>query len=73
MEKHKEELKKIHERIKSRQDALRELRKVAPNLHEEVLKVDKSMFPLVLNGPVETPPILNYIAPDKALDKRERK
>ena len=64
MKTHKEELHKLQARAKSRQDALNELKKVSIDLYNEAIKVNRTMYPLVLNGPVETPPFHEYIAPD---------
>ena len=64
MKAHKEDLHKLQIRAKSRQDALKELKKVSMDLYNEAIKVSRTIYPLVLNGPVETPPFNDYIAPD---------
>ena len=60
----RDELRKLQVVISSRELALRELKKVSPWHYEEAMKTDESLFPLHLQGPTETPPILGYIAPD---------
>ena len=64
MKNHREELHKLQLRSKSRQDALRELKKISTELFNEAIKVNRTIFPLLLNGPVETPPLEGYVAPD---------
>ena len=64
MKSHKEELHKLQVRAKSRQDALKELKKISIELFTEATKVNRTMFPLILNGPVETPAFKDYIPPD---------
>ena len=64
MQKHVKELRIIRDKLKCRTDALRELKKESEFLYNEALKVDKINFPLVLNGPMETPPIAEYQPPD---------
>ena len=64
MKSHREELHKLQVRAKSRQDALKELKKISIELFTEATKVNRTMFPLILNGPVETPAFKDYIPPD---------
>ena len=60
----RDELRKLQDVISSRELALRELKKVSLWHFEEAVKTDDSLFPLHLQGPTETPPIVGYIAPD---------
>lgn len=48
----------------SQQRALNELREVSEDLYQAAIKVDESILPYQLTGPVETPPIENYQSPD---------
>ena len=64
MKTHREELNKLQVRARSRQDALNELKKISMDLYNEAIKVNRTIYPLVLNGPVETPAFDEYIAPD---------
>jgi len=48
----------------SQQRALNELRQISESLYQEAIKIDESILPLKLTGPVETPPIENYQSPD---------
>ena len=63
-------LQNINDKVKSRSNAMRELKKESDFLYTEALTVDKKMFPLTLNGPVETPPLDGYEAPDFVLEKK---
>ena len=69
MQQHVKELRIVRDRLKCRNDALRELKKESEFLYNEALKVDKINFPLVLKGPMETPPIAGYQPPDFVDDK----
>ncbi len=61
---HKDELHQLQVQAKSRQDALRELKKISPKLFDEAIKVNQTLFPMTLNGPVDTPPFKDYVPPD---------
>ncbi len=50
--------------IKSRERALRELKKLAPLLYTKSLGLNSELFPLECMGPSATPPILSYIPPE---------
>ena len=63
-ERQRKELRKLQDVISSRELALRELKKVSIWHYEEAVKTDDSLFPLHLQGPTETPPVVDYIAPD---------
>lgn len=69
MQQHLKELRVVRDRLKCRSNALRELRKESEFLYNEALKVDKINFPLILKGPMETPPIADYQPPDFVDDK----
>lgn len=64
MKDHREELNKLQVRARSRQDALNELKRISVNLYDEAIKVNRTIYPLVLNGPVETPSFTDYVPPD---------
>lgn len=64
MKKHIEELTMSRKKVDARNAALRELKKESQFLYDEALKMDKTIFPLTLMGPTETPPIEGYLAPD---------
>lgn len=64
MKSYREEHCKLQVRNGSRQDALNELKKISLNLYNEAVKVNRIVYPLILNGPVETPPCTGYVAPD---------
>ena len=64
MKKHIDDLQVIRDKIELRNKALRELQKESQFLYEEAMKVDKTMFPLTLLGPMETPPMEGYQPPD---------
>lgn len=64
MRKHIDDLRVLRDKVKSRNDALRELKKESDLLYQEALKVDKSIFPLILSGPMDTPPLDGYEPPD---------
>jgi len=70
MKNHKIDLKMIRDRVKARQDALRELKKESIFLYEEALKLDKDIYPLAIKGPMSTPPLDSYIAPDFVDEKK---
>merc|ERR1712126_52425 len=64
MKKHVNDLTILRDKMKSRRTALSELQKESVFLYDEAMKVDKTMFPLTLVGPTETPPLEDYIPPD---------
>merc|ERR1711973_8205 len=64
MQCHREDLKLIAEKIRCRNQALKELKRESQYLYDEAMKVDKLIFPLTLNGPLETPPQEGYEPPD---------
>lgn len=71
MQQHKEDLQRIQEMTRCREEALKELKKSSMFLYLEAIKIDKTLFPLEFTGPTETPPIAGYSAPD--LDPDEKK
>lgn len=64
MQQHKEDLQRVQELERCREEALKELKKSSPVLYEAAVKVDGDFFPLQFKGPTETPPIPDYLAPD---------
>lgn len=48
----------------SQQKALDELRKESEELYLEAIQIDPSLLPYKSQGPVDTPPIKDYEAPD---------
>ena len=64
MKEHISDLKSVRNKLHARSEALRELKKESLFLYEEALKVDKTIFPLVIKGPLNSPPLDGYIAPD---------
>ena len=64
MKQHKEDLQRIQELERCREEALKELKKCSLYLYHEAIKVDQDFFPVQFKGPTETPPIHDYIAPD---------
>lgn len=50
--------------LKSRQNALRELCKVSPELYCKAVELNPELFPFEWKGPTETPPIPTYTPPD---------
>ena len=50
--------------MKTREHALKELRKLSLPLYKESLELRKDIFPFKRIGPVATPPKDNYVAPD---------
>ncbi|XP_066919296.1 large ribosomal subunit protein mL40-like [Clytia hemisphaerica] len=64
MRKHVDDLRLMRNKLKCRNDALRELKKESEFLYNEALKVDKVNFPITLKGPMETPPLADYLPPD---------
>ncbi|XP_033122862.1 39S ribosomal protein L40, mitochondrial-like [Anneissia japonica] len=57
---HCDEMKYIKSMLKSQQKALEELKYESVELYELAMTTDKNLMPLVLSGPTETPPILDY-------------
>jgi len=71
MQQHREDLHRIQEMTRSREEALKELKKSSMFLYLEAIKIDQTLFPVEFTGPTETPPIVGYSAPD--LDPDEKK
>lgn len=69
MKQHKEELQRVQELERCREEALKELKKTSVFLYHEAIKVDRDFFPLEFNGPTETPPKADYLAPDMEENK----
>ena len=64
MKQHKEELQRVQELERCREEALKELKKTSLFLYHEAIKVDHDFFPVEFKGPTETPPKADYMAPD---------
>ena len=72
MQQHKEELQKVQELERCREEALKELKKSSLDLYHAAIRVDRSLFPIQFKGPTETPPIPDYVAPDMEDNKNIR-
>ncbi|XP_076055629.1 mitochondrial ribosomal protein L40 [Oratosquilla oratoria] len=59
-----EELVMIERVMAAREKALEELRKESEELYLEAIQIDPSLLPFRVKGPVATPPIEGYDAPD---------
>ena len=66
MEKHKQELQFLQGLVKSRERALKELKKVSPSLYLQALELNDKLFPFECQGPLATPPIPGYEPPELA-------
>ncbi|XP_020625730.1 39S ribosomal protein L40, mitochondrial-like [Orbicella faveolata] len=64
MQQHKEDLQRVQELERCREEALKELKKSSLHLYEQAIQVGGDLFPLQFKGPTETPPIADYMAPD---------
>ena len=64
MKKHVADVRMLQDKIKCRENALRELRKVSELLYQEAIKIDKDVYPMCIQGPVETPAQDGYEPPD---------
>lgn len=64
LQSHRNELLRLQVKARSRQDALRELKKISVDLFNQAITVNPAIFPLTLSGPVESLPIQDYIPPD---------
>lgn len=69
MKQHKEDLQRVQELERCREEALKELKKSSLYLYHEAIKVGQDFFPLQFKGPAETPPIPDYMAPDMEENK----
>ncbi|XP_005077559.1 39S ribosomal protein L40, mitochondrial [Mesocricetus auratus] len=61
---HEAERDAIKAMLDAQQEALQELKLESPELYEEAIKRDPSLFPFEKEGPHHTPPISNYQAPE---------
>lgn len=50
--------------LQSQKKALEELRKESEELYQEAIQPDLTLTPISFEGPVNTPPIKDYISPD---------
>ena len=64
MERERERRSLLGGMVQSRDKALRELKRVSPELYHKSLELNTSLFPFEWKGPTETPPLLTYIPPD---------
>ena len=64
IEKHKQEHQFLQGMLKSRENALSELKKVSPSLYDQALELNPKLFPFKCTGPTYTPPITAYVPPD---------
>lgn len=64
MEQHKQELQRLHGLKKSREKALRELKKVSLPLYNQALELNPALFPFECQPLTNTPPFPSYIPPD---------
>lgn len=63
-EQHRAEMEAIKLALEAQRQALEELRLESEELYQAALKPDPLLFPFTHEGPVYTPPIPNYYAPD---------
>ncbi|XP_046495520.1 39S ribosomal protein L40, mitochondrial isoform X2 [Equus quagga] len=61
---HEMERDTIRSMLEAQQEALQELQLMSPELHEEAIKRDPSLFPFEREGPDYTPPVSNYQPPE---------
>lgn len=61
---HFREMAAVTGMCRSRQRALEELRTESEELYQSAIQVDEQLIPFVHRGPLETPPIDGYVAPD---------
>ena len=64
MEQHKQELQRLHSLKKSRERALRELKKVSLPLYSQALELNPALFPYECQPLTYTPPFPSYTPPD---------
>ena len=64
MQQHKEDLQRVQELERCREEALKELKKSSVHLYQEAIQAEGDLFPVQFKGPTETPPIPDYLAPD---------
>ncbi|XP_008301876.1 large ribosomal subunit protein mL40 [Stegastes partitus] len=61
---HMAEVQAVELALEAQREALKELKLESEELYKAALKPDMLLFPFVHEGPVNTPPIPNYDAPD---------
>ena len=64
MEQHKLELERLQTLMKSRDKALRELKKISLPLYNQALELNPTLFPFECQALTYTPPIVTYTPPD---------
>jgi len=50
--------------VRSQSSALLELRQESEQLYQQAIEIDEKLIPFEARGPLETPPIKGYLAPD---------
>lgn len=61
---HEMERDAIRSMLKAQQEALHELQLISPELYEEAIKRDPTLFPFEKEGPDYTPPVTSYQPPE---------
>lgn len=64
MEQHKIELQQLQSLMRSREKALKELKKISLPLYSQVLELNPMLFPFECQALTSTPPLLSYVPPD---------
>lgn len=64
MEQHKCELLYLQNLMKSRDKALRELKRISLPLYNQALELNPALFPFECQSPTYTPPLPSYTPPD---------
>lgn len=54
----------IKKSIQAQDNALKELKRLSPNLYESAIQLDDNLLPRKIYGPKLTPPLRNYVSPD---------
>uniref|UniRef100_A0AC34F5M7 Large ribosomal subunit protein mL40 n=1 Tax=Panagrolaimus sp. ES5 TaxID=591445 RepID=A0AC34F5M7_9BILA len=54
----------LKESIKRQDAALKELKRLSPELYNTAIQLDQNLLPLHIKGPSLTPPIKGYVSPD---------
>ena len=64
MEQHKLELERLQTLMRSRDKALRELKKISLPLYNQALELNPTLFPFECQALTYTPPVVTYTPPD---------
>uniref|UniRef100_A0AC35F0I0 Large ribosomal subunit protein mL40 n=1 Tax=Panagrolaimus sp. PS1159 TaxID=55785 RepID=A0AC35F0I0_9BILA len=54
----------LKESIKRQDAALKELKRLSPQLYDAAIQLDQNLLPLQIKGPSLTPPLKGYVSPD---------